>query len=145
MATTIRTSIHIQAAPQQVWQVLTDFSGYGSWNPFIRSLKGTVAVGQKIDVHIVPPGQKGMTFRPRVRAFVKEQRLEWLGHLLFPGLFDGKHSFELIANPDGTTTLVQGETFRGILVPFLKRLINGPTMEGFRSMNEAVKQRSEAY
>lgn len=143
MATTITTNIRIQATPQQVWNVLTDFSGYESWNPFIRSLKGEVAAGSDIEVHIVPPGQKGMTFRPRVQAFDREQRLEWLGHLLFPGLFDGKHRFELIDHGDGSTTLVHSETFRGILVPFLKKMLSGPTTEGFRQMNEAVKQRSE--
>jgi hypothetical protein len=80
-----------------------------------------------------------------VLQFAQEQRFEWLGHLLFPGLFDGKHSFELIAHGDGTTTLVQSEAFRGILVPFLKKMLNGPTTEGFNRMNEAVKQRAEAY
>lgn len=145
MATTIRTSIRIQAPPQRVWQVLTDFSGYESWNPFIRSLKGEVAVGKKIEVHIVPPGQKGMTFRPHVKVFEREKHFEWLGRLLFPGLFDGRHGFELIAGSDGTTTLIQSETFRGILVPFLKKMLNGPTIEGFNRMNEAVKQRSEAH
>jgi uncharacterized protein YndB with AHSA1/START domain len=31
MATTIQTSIQIQATPEQVWNILTDFAGYPDW------------------------------------------------------------------------------------------------------------------
>jgi hypothetical protein len=140
---TIQTSIQIQATPQQVWNILTDFDGYPDWNPFVQSLKGNVKPGEHISVHIAPPGQKGMTIKPTVLAFEPQQKLEWLGHLLFPGIFDGAHRFELIDHGNGTTTLVHSERFKGILVPFLKKMLNGPTLDGFRLMNEAVKQRAE--
>jgi hypothetical protein len=143
MAKTITTSIRIAAPPEKVWNILTDFASYPEWNPFVRSLEGEVKTGNRILVKIVPPGQKGMTFRPRVLAFDRNRRFEWLGHLLFPGIFDGAHSFELIRHEDGTTTLVQAERFRGILVPFLKKTLNGPTLNGFRQMNEAMKERAE--
>lgn len=143
MATTITTSIHISATPERIWDSLTDFAAYPQWNPFIRSLEGEAKPNSRIRVQLVPPGQKGMVFRPRVVAFDRNQRFEWLGHLLFPGLFDGKHCFELIANEDGTTTFIQSEVFRGILVPFLKKMLHGPTLEGFRQMNEALKKRVE--
>jgi hypothetical protein len=84
-----------------------------------------------------------MTLKPRVLAFDRQQKLEWLGHLLFPGIFDGAHRFELIDHGNGTTTLVHSERFKGILVPFMKKMLNGPTLDGFRLMNEAVKQRAE--
>lgn len=143
MATTITTSIRIAATPERIWDSFTDFAAYPQWNPFIRSLEGEVKPNGRIRVQLVPPGQKGMTFRPRVVAFDRNSRFEWLGHLLFPGLFDGKHRFELIANEDGTTTFIQSEDFRGILVPFLKKMLHGPTLDGFRLMNEALKERVE--
>jgi hypothetical protein len=143
MATTIQTSIQIQATPEQVWNILTDFAGYPDWNPFVHSLTGNIKPGEHITVHIVLPGKKGMTLKPRVLAFDRQQKLEWLGHLLFPGIFDGAHRFELIDHGNGTTTLVHSERFKGILVPFMKKMLNGPTLDGFRLMNEAVKQRAE--
>lgn len=143
MATSIQTSILIQASPERVWTVLTDFTSYPDWNPFVRSLKGTVKAGERIQVQLVPPGQKGMAFQPRVQVFEANRRFQWLGHLIFPGLFDGAHSFELVAQPDGTTLFIQSEAFKGMLVPFLKKMLNGPTAEGFRAMNAALKARVE--
>lgn len=145
MATTIQTSIRIAATPEKVWNVLTDFSAYSEWNPFIRSLKGDVKTGNRIHIQLTPPGQKGMAFEPKVLAYQKNQKLEWLGNLLFPGILDGAHCFELIGNADGTTTFIHSERFKGILVPFLKKMLNGPTLDGFRQMNEALKQRVESF
>ncbi len=59
MAKEIRTEIHIHATPSKVWQVLTDFSSYPEWNPFVKSLTGTVAIGQKIKVTL--PGMNFIT------------------------------------------------------------------------------------
>jgi hypothetical protein len=125
----LETSILIHASRERVWNTLTDFSGYPEWNPFVRSLNGNVVTGEHIVVHIQPPGQKGMTFKPVVLAFEPQQKLEWLGRLFLPGIFDGAHCFELIDNGNGTTTLVQSERFKGILVPFLKKMLHGPTLE----------------
>ena len=59
---------------------------------------------------------------------------------IFKGLFDGKHSFELIPNPDGSTTFKQSELFRGILV----RLFHlDKTKNGFEQMNVALKKQCE--
>lgn len=145
MATTIQTSVRINAPVEKVWEIFSDFSAYESWNPFIRSLevKGTPQTGDRIRVQLTPPGQRGMTFTPKVIGFRRCHSLEWVGKLYVPGLFDGRHRFELTAHPDGTTTFVQTETFRGILVPFLKRMLNGPTREGFCRMNEALRNRAE--
>lgn len=43
------TEITIKATPEKVWAVLTDFSAYPSWNPFVKSIKGTPVVGRPID------------------------------------------------------------------------------------------------
>ena len=66
--------------------------------------------------------------------------LKWLGHLLFPGLFDGEHSFQLIDNGNGTTTFRQSEIFKGILVGLLN-LEN--TRKGFEAMNKKLKEMVE--
>jgi hypothetical protein len=39
---------------------------------------------------------------------------------------------------------VHGESFRGLLVPLLRKNLDGPTRAGFTAMNEALKQRAEA-
>ena len=143
MALEIKTEITINATPEKVWGILTNFNEYPNWNPFIKSIKGQVVVGEKITVRIEPPEAKGMTFKPKILTFVKNRELSWLGHLLFPGLFDGKHKFELIDNGNGTTTFIQSEKFRGVLVPFFKKQLKNNTKRGFIEMNEKLKELAE--
>ncbi|WP_046866518.1 SRPBCC domain-containing protein [Microvirga massiliensis] len=145
MAKTIETSITIAAPPARVWDVLTDFARFPEWNPFVRSIKGDLAAGSRLDVQIAPPGKKGMRFRPMVRAANANQELRWLGSLLVPGLFDGEHYFVLEPQGNGTTRFVHGERFSGILVGLIMSTgMLDATRQGFEAMNAALKQRAEA-
>jgi hypothetical protein len=143
MAKEIKTEITVHATPEKVWSTLTDFKGYPEWNPFILSIAGDVAEGKRIQVVIRPPGMKGMTLQPTVLDYKPGKTLRWIGRLVFPGLFDGEHRFELIDNGDGSTTLIHSEKFRGILVPFLKKMLDNNTRQGFQMMNEALKKEAE--
>lgn len=143
MAKEIKTEILINAIPDKVWAILTDFENYPNWNPFIKSIKGQVAVGNTITARMEPPEAKGMTFKPKVLAFETNKEFRWLGHLLFPGLFDGEHTFELIDNKNGTTTFIQSEKFKGILVPLFKKMLDNNTKNGFILMNQKLKELAE--
>jgi hypothetical protein len=143
MAKEIRTEIHINTGPEKVWAILTNFKDYPNWNPFIRSINGEVIVGQKITACIEPPGASGMTFKPRVLIFNTNKEFRWQGRLFMSGVFDGEHIFQLKANTDGTTTFIQSEKFKGILVPLFKRMINENTMAGFQLMNTKLKELAE--
>jgi hypothetical protein len=143
MALEIKTEITITATPEKVWEILTNFNEYPNWNPFIKLIKGQVVVGKKIIARIEPPEAKEMTFKPKILTFVENKELSWLGHLLFPGLFDGKHKFELVDNGNGTTTFKQSEIFRGVLVPFFKKQLKNNTKNGFIEMNEKLKELAE--
>ncbi len=63
----IKTEITITTTPEKAWAILTSFNDYSNWNPFIKSIKGTVEKGKKITV--LEPNKE---FK------------------LFPGLFDGE-------------------------------------------------------
>lgn len=143
MAKEIKTEILIHATPDKVWKILTDFDNYPTWNPFIKSIKGTAKVGNKITARMEPPGAKGMTFKPKVLVFEINKEFKWIGHLLIPGLFDGQHKFELIDNGNGTTTFRQSEKFGGILIPLFKKMIDNNTLQGFNEMNSKLKELAE--
>jgi hypothetical protein len=118
-----------------------DVARYPEWNPFIRSIKGTVRAGEIIEVVIELPGRKAETFRPQVIAVEAERRLVWLGALPIPGLFTGEHRFEL-DDAAGGTRFVQSERFSGLLVPFVGSILKATEL-GFERMNDALKARAE--
>jgi hypothetical protein len=139
----ISTNIVINASSEKVWNVLADFNSYPKWNPFIRSIIGKAGLGNSLTVYIEPPGAKGMVFKPRITVLVQNKELRWLGHLLFRGLFDGEHIFSLNDNGDETVTFTQSEKFTGVLVPFFKKTLKVNTLNGFKEMNQKLKNHVE--
>lgn len=137
----ISVTTEINAPAEVVWAQLTDTAAFAEWNPFMPSLAGSLAKGERLEVRITPPGAKGMTFRPTVTVVEENRELEWLGRFLVRGLFDGRHTFVLEPVPGGTR-LTQEETFTGVLVPVLASTL-AKTEDGFRQMNEALKARAE--
>lgn len=131
----IKTSIKIKGTPDQVWEVFSNFSDYPNWNPFITSLEGEVKVGEKIKINA-----GGMKFKPKVLAYTENKELRWIGKLLFKGLFDGEHYFEIKDNGDGTVTFIHGENFSGMLVGLFAKKLDTETKAGFQDMNAKLKE-----
>ena len=143
MSAQLRAEIVIDAPPDRVWDVLTDFAAYPAWNPFVRRLSGRAAVGSRLTARIEPPGGMGMTFRPTVLAAVPGRELRWLGRLLVPGLLDGDHGFHIEPLGPDRVRFVQEERFAGLLAPLLLRFVERGTRQGFEAMNRALKARAE--
>jgi hypothetical protein len=133
----ITTHLTINAPPDAVWGTLSDLDRFSTWNPFITSAAGTLLVGERLKLTIHPPGGRPKKFRPWVTAVEEHHYLEWIGHLGLPGIFDGRHSFELTPIADGRTLLQQSETFTGVLTPFAGSIL-ARSRSGFDSMNEAM-------
>ncbi len=141
--TELRTEISINAPPERVWHLLTDFASFPEWNPFIRRASGEPREGAQLQVYLQPSGAKGMTFRPKVLKAEPNRELRWQGHFLIPGLFDGEHIFTIEPLEAGDVRFVQRELFTGILVPLFARLLEKDTLRGFEEMNQALKLRAE--
>jgi hypothetical protein len=139
----LRSEIEIDAPAERVWELLTDFSSYPQWNPFIRNISGLPAPGERLEVRLEPPGGRGMTFKPKVLNAEPNRELRWLGNLLVPGLFDGEHSFTIQPLEEDRVRFVQREAFKGVLVPVFARSLDTNTKRGFEQMNRALKGRAE--
>jgi len=139
---TIQAVTDIAAPVETVWAELTDVSAYDAWNPFITMFEGELVVGSRVEVGIAPPGGRPMTFRPTITVVEEGSCLEWLGRLVMPGVFDGRHSFHLEALAGGRTRLTQAEEFSGLLVPLTGKTLE-KTRAGFEAMNQALRLRAE--
>ena len=139
----LRTDIEINAPAERVWQVLTDFPSLPEWNPFMRSAEGNIAEGPRLKIRLQPPGGMGMTIKLTVLKAEPNRELRWRGHLLMSGLFDGEHFFTIESVGEGRVRFVQGEDFRGVLVPLMWPMLRKSTRRGFEEMNQALKARAE--
>lgn len=90
---------------------------------------------------MAPPGRRPFTIRPRVIAAQPGAELRLLGRL--PIVFSGEHSFALTPiDSDTHTKVVQSETHRGLVVPFIGKTIAATQIE-FDEVNQALKHRAE--
>lgn len=137
------TSIDIDAPVHRVWEIFAALSAYPQWNPLIRRIDGELTLGGRLNVRVEPPEGMPMSFRPRIEALEPGRRLTWVGAFVHGRLFRGEHSFELVPLEGGRTRFVQRERFSGMLLPLLRRQIQGSTRRGFEAMNRALKQRAE--
>jgi len=140
----LTTAIDIDAPPERVWQVLTDFAAYPQWNPFVRRLAGEPRAGARLEADIGNPGSEPMTFTPIVLVADAPHEFRWRGSLSVPRLFIGEHYFLLKPRSDGGTHLVHGELFKGALIPVMGEGFWNDTRRGLEAMNIAMKARAEA-
>lgn len=140
---TIATEITINAAPEQVWEVLMNHEAYPNWNPFILKVSGEPVVGQTISTTIQIEGRKPDNFTPTVLKNETGKEFRWLGSAFIKGLFDGEHYFKLEAISANQTKLIHGENFSGLLAGMVMKKIGDSTLKGFEAMNAALKKEVE--
>ena len=142
MNKSIKTEIIINSPKERVWEILTNFHQYPTWNPFIKNIEGELLPGKRLKNTLVN-GDKTFVFKPVVLTVVPYQYFDWLGSLLVKGLFDGHHYFDIDELSPNQVKLNHGEHFSGLLsTPILKRISND-TRNSFIKMNQSIKAVAE--
>lgn len=138
MGRIIDTYIDIDAPPDFVWGVLTDFPGWKEWNPFIPSITGKLIEGTQLQIIVSPPGMKPMEFKPKIFSVRPGEEIIWGGSfLLF--IYRGDHALWVEPLPDNRTRFRQRERFQGPMALFMGSMFE-PTEQGYYQMNQALKQ-----
>lgn len=140
---TISTKINIAASKERIWEVLTDFSRYPEWNPFIRKVEGKAEMGAALKISIQQNKSKTLVFKPKITLFDPPNCLEWIGRLPLK-VFQGKHCFYLKEIGGNQVELHHFEEFRGLMHQVIVKRIKKSTQAGFEAMNQAIKKRAEA-
>lgn len=144
MALTFDHVVDIDAAPETVWQVLTDFDDYQQWNPLAIRCSTSLVPGEPIDMLVrLGPG------RPR------KQR-EWMrSHT--PG---NEFSYTMKPAPLGALRSLRSQTvtpldggrarytahfeIRGWLEPMVRLLLGKVLRRGFDGVADGLKLRAES-
>jgi hypothetical protein len=133
-----RTEIEIAAAPDVVWEVLTDFNRWPSWNPSVKSM----AAPEPIVVGSVFRWKAGPGRITSTILHLEPPRLiAWSGRTMGLRAID---VFRLEAR--GETTLVREEESWGgpvarVLRTSLQRTLDRSLQEGVRAPKEAAERR----
>jgi hypothetical protein len=136
----LTTEIEINASPQRVWKILTDFDKYEQWNPFIHRIVGQAKEGSKIQIRIETPGGKNRKYEPTVTRVEESRELRWLGKSF---LLNGEHIFLIERLQPERVRFVNHEIFDGLLTSFFGRRTDEDIRAGFEEMNKALKERAE--
>jgi hypothetical protein len=138
------TSTSIRATPERVWDILTDASGYGRWNPEIAHIDGRIELGRKIKAHV---NLGNGVIRPvgvRVTALraTPEWRMEWTGGLPL-GLFTGRRIFTLAPREGGVVEFSLQLRFSGPMAgPIVRSL--GDRQPDIDGLAAGLKKAAEA-
>lgn len=136
-------SIDIEATPERVWVVLTDFARYPEWNPFITEVTGDLREGARLTITMKVPSGRPVTFHPRVLAVRPNREITWRGVTGVRGLFDGVHSLSVEPLEEGRCRFRTHEEVSGVLSPLMEG-VTRRTQLGFEMLVRALKQRAEA-
>ncbi len=143
MTKEIKTEIVINAPAEKVWQILTQFNLYHTWNPFIIKSEGQAIAGTRL-TNTMRNGEGTITFKPVILDVKIGKSFSWMGSLWIKGLFDGNHYFEIEEISATQVNLKHGEKFSGILSGMILKKIGEQTRNNFVLMNQALKATAEA-
>lgn len=139
----VHDQIDIDASPERVWGVFTDFASFPSWNPFIRQLEGELVQGRRIRV-VLRLGRRLMRFRPEVTMVRPAREIRWLARQPVRGIFDVERAFEFEPLGSSGTRFGQWEVARGLMAPVLMAITGPKVAQGYAALNQALKTRVEA-
>lgn len=140
----LEAGILIEAPSHQVWAILTDFSTYSEWNPFVREVRGEAVDGRSLSIAVQTDAKHSRRLWSRVRSSQPPWELCSRGSFLAAFLLRAEHRFRLQSQPDGSTHLTQSLSFAGLLAPVYRRRVMAAAGPGFAAMNQALKTRAEA-
>lgn len=134
----VSESIDVPAPATVVWTVLTDLDAYPQWNTLL-SIRGELAVGERLKVRLSTPGLPVVPIRPEITAVEPERALRWRSRLF--GV-DAEHAFLLEPLPEGGTRFVQTEQFSGAMAGPVVGRLERRIRRGFEQMNVGLRRRA---
>jgi uncharacterized protein YndB with AHSA1/START domain len=134
------TKSTICAAPERVWEILTNAACYSEWNPEIIGIEGLMALGERIRARVKIGGGAIRVVPLRVTAFEAPSRMEWTGGLPL-GLFVGRRIFTVTPR-DGTVEFCMLVQMSGLLAPLMVKSV-GDRQPEIYSFSSALKVRAE--
>ena len=140
--TTFQSEIIINVSATKVWQLLTSFSRYAVWNPFLLTIKGDAVVGAPLTIKAKLSQLPPITFQATLRVCESPNKLGW-DAIFLKGVFEAFHRFEIEEEGECRCRLIHTEEFSGIFSSLVLFMLASKFKQGYKAMNEALKKRAE--
>jgi len=139
----IEHRIGVQAPAEVIWDIVYDIDSWRDWNPLHPEARGTIRIGQALEIAVALPGMKPQQARATVLEWVPNEQLhfETVG---LGGLVHSTRYVEIEELAPGSCIVANGEIMGGFVGQRLARSLGGKVFKGLRAMNEALKARAEA-
>jgi hypothetical protein len=138
----VATEATISAPAARVWDVLTDFAAYSSWNPVITRVAVDLREGARGKASFAVSSSRSLTIPILIESVAPRVELAWSGGPRW--LFHGTHYFRLREQPCGATHVAHGELFEGAAVRLTHGLMRSRVVPVYQSLTDALKRRCEA-
>ncbi len=136
------TDIMIDAAPQDVWTVLTDTASYANWAAFMIKVHGDIADGTEIEA-VFQMNPKREKFTPIKHRITVTDGSEFHWSDTFPGGIRDNHHFRVEPAEDDKTRFVQTDEFWGGLTWLMGGTLAKTCTAGYQAFNRSLKQEVE--
>ena len=138
----VTTSIEIDAAAEQAWEILIDFPSYGEWNPLTPRVEGDVVVDAVLTLHAVLGGSR-MVRKHVVSRVDPPTALCWTIRTRKPWLMRGERCQSLEDLGEGRCRYANEERVHGLLSWVVALFFKGRIRHSLEAMGEALKGRAE--
>src|SRR6056297_3432069 len=134
--TRVRASVIIDASPQKVWEVLTDFDNLKRWSSSFQGLSGDFKKNGAIEVTFKSPfGQSKM--KKKLFQFEERKSFGWTGVFML-GMSD-YHTHTLKPTTNGKTEFIQTDGLSGGASFLLGRMLEKQMQKGYEVFNKELK------
>ena len=135
------TAMVIDAPPDRVWAVLTDFASWDEWNPTLKRTSGPPVVGTEVRMTL-RLGPMNVPMRQQIRVVDPPRSLVWRSKQFVPArALDVVRKFVLEPVDGGRTSLVQSETTTGFLAWVEVMLLGRSIIRGYNNLARALAAR----
>ena len=121
----IQTEIKINAPAEKVWEILTDFESFPSWNPFVVRVQGDAKVDEALKLDVQLPKSRMLKLKADVLKVEPNKELRWAGGAPLNS-FRGEHYYIIESSGENKIRFIHGEHFSGFLVRLIW-LLSGET------------------
>ncbi|WP_419927017.1 SRPBCC family protein [Candidatus Poriferisocius sp.] len=137
----VYSDIVIEATPEQVWEVLTDFEAMPDWSSSLQGVVGDLSDGGQATAIFLSEGE--LSEFPHILTWEEGRSFSWSDELLFaPGIVD--HHQYIVDRTDGVATLfVQTDQLTGDNATFPAGVLAGFLQGLYAQFNQELKAEVE--